>query len=451
MKSLCFAVLAVCALAAVNAQNEDEALQIPIETNNQFPPDQLESEGLIEGSGAGGGIEEPKIDITSEVVPPPELENIVPEATENTETTTTADNASEIPCPKPCVCSIEGDTNNFAVDCSGYDLTEFPSPIDSRTTTLKLHNNKLTEIPKDISSLKNLKVLNAENNSIMDLALGSVSELPELTTLKLGNNRLIEYPKDLKNSLSLNKLEELDLGGNDIRTVMTSSTFSNFQSLRKIILPNASPELMGDLCGLLKDSLETVCSENCNKQIYECPDAPGNLDDGLMDAVIPGIISLSTALIENSDPAIDKEIKNEEPVTTEEPQAPVVTTTTTVSSDNIQAASDFSLRARVENEPQNISAMNAVVEAPRENDNEEVKVGAKTEDNKTGGVDKSVIGIIVAGMVVVVAGITIKKNWSSITKRFSSNPRPHERNGTVQSNGNGTAPEEVPLQSKSPV
>ena len=47
----------------------------------------------------------------------------------------------------------------------------------------------------------------------------SISELPELVSLKLGNNRLIEYPQDLKNAFGLTKLEELDLGGNDMRTV----------------------------------------------------------------------------------------------------------------------------------------------------------------------------------------------------------------------------------------
>lgn len=47
----------------------------------------------------------------------------------------------------------------------------------------------------------------------------SISELPELKILKLENNRLIEYPQDLKTSFGLTKLEELELGGNDMRTV----------------------------------------------------------------------------------------------------------------------------------------------------------------------------------------------------------------------------------------
>lgn len=57
------------------------------------------------------------------------------------------------------------------------------------------------------------------DNNIVLIYFQSVSELPELNVLKLANNRLIEYPNDLKNSLVLTKLEELDLGGNDMRTV----------------------------------------------------------------------------------------------------------------------------------------------------------------------------------------------------------------------------------------
>lgn len=57
------------------------------------------------------------------------------------------------------------------------------------------------------------------DNNIVPIYFQSVSELPELNVLKLANNRLIEYPNDLKNSLVLTKLEELDLGGNDMRTV----------------------------------------------------------------------------------------------------------------------------------------------------------------------------------------------------------------------------------------
>lgn len=84
-------------------------------------------------------------------------------------------------CPQPCVCHIEGDSSDFVVDCSGYGLTEFPSPIDIKTTTLNIQNNKLTEMPKEVSALKNLKFLNANDNSIMELASGVSNNLAKIT------------------------------------------------------------------------------------------------------------------------------------------------------------------------------------------------------------------------------------------------------------------------------
>ena len=157
---------------SVSAQNEDE-LHIPVETDNQFPPDNADLEGLIEGSGSGV-IDEPVVDSTTDSVPIPILQNadVSTYPIDDDNIAKPESNSTKLPCPQPCVCNTEGDTDNYIVDCSGYDLNEFPSPIDPRTTTLKLHNNKLTEIPKKVSNLKKLKVLNANNNSIMDLALG---------------------------------------------------------------------------------------------------------------------------------------------------------------------------------------------------------------------------------------------------------------------------------------
>lgn len=152
-------------------QNVDD-LTIPVEADNQFPPDHSEPD-RIEGSG-NGAVEEPIVDSTTESKAVPVLESVEGLRTSVNESNDsgTVSNSSQLPCPKPCVCNTEGDTTNYIVDCSGYGLTDFPSPIDPKTTTLKLHNNKLTEIPKTISELKSLKVLNANNNLIMDLALG---------------------------------------------------------------------------------------------------------------------------------------------------------------------------------------------------------------------------------------------------------------------------------------
>lgn len=159
------------------AQNGE--LHIPLESDNQFPPEEHAEtvDSPIEGSGEGA-VSEPA-DTTTEIHPIPKIEDVKsPVLSDNeTEPSTSESNVSPTSetadgCPKPCVCNIEGDTKNFIVDCSGYGLTEFPKVIDPRTTNLNLQNNKLTEIPKEISDLKNLKVLNANNNQIMELAPG---------------------------------------------------------------------------------------------------------------------------------------------------------------------------------------------------------------------------------------------------------------------------------------
>ncbi|XP_063383900.1 uncharacterized protein LOC134670141 [Cydia fagiglandana] len=440
MKLKCIHLLIVVLVScgAVVAQNEDE-LPNPLENDNQFPPENhVEGDEVVEGSGDG------TIETTTDSSPV--LEAIQPTNQLVEEASKAPD--SEIPCPARCSCMTEGDA--FTVDCAGFDLTEFPTPIDEKTTVLKLRNNKLTEIPKSISSLKNLKVLDADNNSIMELKSGSISELPNLTVLKLANNRLIEYPSDLRNSLLLNKLEELDLGGNDMRTVLDANTFSNFESLRTLTLATSTVELKEDICNKLKISLVTICTSSCGSDMYECDtDKPINNEDELLlesEAKLPGTLI---------DPQIPKEINDTDVDSgTEETPAEVQSSSDKANSESGSFVNNFSLRVAADNTPsegETVSSDKPVSDTHQDATEADanVKVGATTSDTKTGGVDKSVIGIIVAAMVVVVAGVTIKKNWSSIKKRFSSSPRPaNER----VANGNGTAPEEVPLQdNKSPV
>lgn len=236
---------------------------------------------------------------------------------------------------------------------------------------------------------------------------------------------------------------------------------SSFISLRKLTLPTATTDLLEDLCRAYQDRLEYVCSESCSVQIFECPDAPQIVDEGdSFNVVLPGTIALSSAINnDNVDPSIFENtntgfdnIENTaakefgDNGATEPPENP---------KENETDPSKFSLRTAVNKAESSagISPLSTLVEAPKEAEDEhkesDVSVGATTSNSKTGGVDKSVIGMIIAGMVLVVAGITIKKNWSSIKNKFSSSPRP-ANDRTPQTNG--SAPEEVPLQdNKSPV
>lgn len=163
-------------------QTQDE-LHIPMENDNQFPPENhSESDGtIIEGSGQGA-IEEPTETTTQPAVPLIEDVQLTAVVEDNRENISESGDSS---CPKPCVCSIEGNTDDYVVDCSGYGLTQYPAPIDEKTTKLNLQKNKLTEIPKEVSALKKLKELNVNDNLIMDLASG----VSRMILLLLINNK----------------------------------------------------------------------------------------------------------------------------------------------------------------------------------------------------------------------------------------------------------------------
>lgn len=221
-----------------------------------------------------------------------------------------------------------------------------------------------------------------------------------------------------------------------------------FHSLRKLTLAKSSPDLLEALCVSLKSNLETVCTESCETQSYECKETLQNIEDNLLAAVEPAVFDSPTN--DDSDPALDNT-----PLVTEE-TLKEVTTEASIHKDEVTVANEgttmkISGNSRLLNIPEQANKLSVEVpEAPKneisdQTSETDVNVGATTTDGKPGGVDKSVIGIIVAGMVVVVAGIAIKKNWSSIRKRFSSTPRAAERAGA---NANGTTPEEVPLQDK---
>lgn len=232
---------------------------------------------------------------------------------------------------------------------------------------------------------------------------------------------------------------------------MKPEVFSNFISLRSLTLPTAPAGLANDLCSSLKKSLTTVCIGTCNTKSIECPDAPPDTEGDLLDFALPGLIALGSAPEENVDPALNSEDNsnskgNENVETTLETKVEGAEVTTQKSGSD----GGFSFRsAKVSNEEPTGSQPAEESDSTEKPKSENEIVGATTSEKKTGGVDKSVIGMVVAGMVLVVAGITIKKNWSSIKNRLSSTPR--NANERTAVNTNGTAPEEVPLQEKSPV
>ncbi|KAM3965384.1 uncharacterized protein ACR2FA_000758 [Aphomia sociella] len=460
-KHLCLLLVAVIASATVVAAQSEIELSIPVENDNQFPPDNQPDDGdAIQGSG-NGAIAEPEDPAISTTESKPPIEEVQSR-------TLLVDveplNEENKGCPEKCMCHFEGE--HFVTDCSGLELSEFPSTININTTILKIQNNRLTEIPKTISSLKNVKFLNASNNLIMELASGSISELPELVKLDLSNNRLLEYPKDLKNGFGLTKLEELALGGNDMREALDTDAMSKFTSLQKLTIPSGllNPQLEETLCKSLQKVLIIICTDTtCEPSTSDC--SSDNIENDVependLDAVLPGTIYKDDNDEDNSDPSVPNE--NVEPDNKEALQEneKINKETTSenegkaVSSANTSSTSEFSLRSAVIKGPIGVSPQSSIVEMSNDLSSEKEATNpniSATTDKNGGGVNKSAVGLIVAGMVVVIAGITIKKNWSSIKKRFSSNSNSRTPNERPISNANGTTPEEVPLQDKSPV
>ena len=75
---------------------------------------------------------------------------------------------------------------------------------------LKLINNKLKEIPKEIGKLTNLRKLDLGMNQLKEIPK-EIGNLTNLNYLSLWNNELTEIPKELGN---LTNLQELRLGYN---------------------------------------------------------------------------------------------------------------------------------------------------------------------------------------------------------------------------------------------
>ena len=101
-----------------------------------------------------------------------------------------------------------------------------------RVFQLDLSDQGLTEIPKVISTFKNLRLLNLSNNSIYQMN-DALSNLRELQILKLTNNRLSVFDFS-KISGSSAILEEIYLRGNILRKI--DQSIQDFQQIRVLDL-----------------------------------------------------------------------------------------------------------------------------------------------------------------------------------------------------------------------
>ncbi|XP_039257979.2 uncharacterized protein LOC120334536 [Styela clava] len=101
--------------------------------------------------------------------------------------------------------------------CLEFKLTEVPKEIKNLNNLrqLVLDTNELREIPNEISDLNQLETLTLSNNRLAELP-GGFAKLSSLRSLHLANNRFAEFPNEICGLVSLSFL---DLSDNSIREI----------------------------------------------------------------------------------------------------------------------------------------------------------------------------------------------------------------------------------------
>ncbi len=97
-------------------------------------------------------------------------------------------------------------------------------------TAIKIHDINLKTIPKEITKLKNLKVLDLTFNKITEIPK-EIAELKNLKVLYLSNNQITEIPKEIA---ELKNLERLDLSYNKINKINKVLLELNNKILKKL-------------------------------------------------------------------------------------------------------------------------------------------------------------------------------------------------------------------------
>lgn len=130
-------------------------------------------------------------------------------------------------CPEQCTC-VE-----TVVRCSNRGLRALPKGMPKDVTELYLEGNHLTAVPKELSTFRQLTLIDLSNNSISMLTNYTFSNMSHLSTLILSYNRLRCIPVHAFNGLR--SLRVLTLHGNDISSVPEGS-FNDLTSLSHLAL-----------------------------------------------------------------------------------------------------------------------------------------------------------------------------------------------------------------------
>ncbi|CAD5214217.1 unnamed protein product [Bursaphelenchus okinawaensis] len=155
-------------------------------------------------------------------------------------------------CPAVCTCT------DTTMDCRDRGLKYIPVNLPTSTTEIRLEQNHITSIPKDVfKNLKNLRRLDLSKNNINSVESGAFNGLESLNTLVLYANNITELPEAVFDPLTelqllllnanklkclrqdifkkQNKLNLLSLYDNEIKS-LANGTFATLEVLQTLHL-----------------------------------------------------------------------------------------------------------------------------------------------------------------------------------------------------------------------
>jgi len=145
---------------------------------------------------------------------------------------------AEPPCPLNCTCGWNPSTTSLSIRCPGRtaDPNDLLIEIDKyledkeyeKLTNLEITHSILNEIPSTICMLKNLKMINLNDNQILKLPDHCLTELYDLKSFNVERNNLTYLQEGLFDGLQ--KLYKVSFEQNQIREIGLR-LFSNYSDL----------------------------------------------------------------------------------------------------------------------------------------------------------------------------------------------------------------------------
>ena len=186
-----------------------------------------------------------------------------------------------------------------SLDLYGNNIHEIPAFL-SDLEELYLGANGLTECPKGMEQLKNLRRLELSYNQITELC-PAIFEMKDLEILDMFNTSLSKFPVELAN---LSNLKRIALTGNSIQNIPKEIT--KLKKLEELYLSDQSPEGLANLPANFSElrnlkHLSIGGNDCCGNQFDSIPSSIYELDSleyldlsyGNIQFVSPEIVNLT--------------------------------------------------------------------------------------------------------------------------------------------------------------